>query len=302
MTIIQSANEEECIITTVDNVILQATLFVPPTAEVAILVSGGTGIPRRIYRKMGEYFASRNAVVLTYDYRGLDSCGGATFDASNVNYWDWGKFDMSAAAALLSSRFPDLKLVHIAHSAGAHFVGLMPNHQLVSRHIFVCAGSGFWRTHHLRNWLKEMYFWWILGPVCLARWGYIPPVGGWRGRALPEKVFRTWRRWCHQRDYFKNDMTGPMAPTFYDQVSAPILAWIPTDDPIATPKSVAEINRFYDVADIETVFVEPAHFEQPDLGHDGVFRRNVPEIWQEWLDWLLKDVDMRLETADHKGS
>ena len=69
---------------------LAATLFKPGWPNgAAILINGGTGIPRQFYGAFAQHLAMRGFTVLTYDYRGINGSqkpADATID-------QWGEID-----------------------------------------------------------------------------------------------------------------------------------------------------------------------------------------------------------------
>lgn len=257
--------------------------------KTAVLVSSGTGFPRHFYRHIANYLAKQGALVLTYDYRGIGESEGRGLATSGIDYPDWGRFDMVAAVDTLVKEAPDLRLTHIAHSVGGHFLGLMSNHNLIDRHAFISVGTGYFGGHHRRNLLLEMYFWWGLGSYALWRWGYVKPGGGWQGEALPPKLFKTWRRWSHRRGYFQPDYSGLMAPQHYDAVRAPIRSWVFEDDPIATPQAGKDLLSCYPNAATEILQKTPADIGVRRIGHEGAFRPGREALWAECWAWLYAD-------------
>lgn len=271
---------------TQDGVTLWGDLTRGPEAKIGVLISSGTGFPRSFYQPMAEYLAAQGAVVLTYDYRGIsESCDG-DLARSDIDLPDWGRFDMVAAVDALDAAAPGLRITHLAHSVGGHFLGLMSNHDRIDRHAFIAVGSGYFGVHHMRNRPMELYFWWGLGTYSLLRWGHLKPVGGWTGEALPPKVFRTWRRWSQRRGYFKPDLQEQMAPQHYGAVTAPIQSWVFADDPIATKTAANDLMSCYPNAPKSLLYRTAADYGVRRIGHEGAFRPGRERLWQECWDWL----------------
>ncbi|WP_417838220.1 serine aminopeptidase domain-containing protein [Tritonibacter scottomollicae] len=266
---------------------LAGTLFHSQAeATHAVMMSAGTGFPRRFYRHFAQYLTGRGALVLTYDYRGIGGSFNAGHGFANIEYSDWGRYDMSAAVDVLARVAGDLPLAHVAHSVGGHFLGLMPNQSRLLRHAFLSIGTGYWGGHHWRNIPKELYFWWGLGSYSLWRHKAVMPIGGWQGEALPPRLFRTWRRWSHRRGYFQPDLEGALQPQAYAEVNAPIRSWIFSDDPIATRASGRDLLAVYPSADTELVVRSPREYGVNRIGHEGAFRLGREALWDEVSDWL----------------
>lgn len=185
---------------------------------------------------------------------------------------DWAK-DQSAALAFLNAEATNLPLNHIAHSVGGHFLGFVDKQHLINKNAFVSVGTGYFGGHHKSNLPASMYFWWLLGSFSLARWGYIKPVGGWKGAALPPDVFKTWRRWSHKKHYFRNELNKRLPAGHFEEVQSPIRSWIFTDDPIATPRSSKDVLVTYPNAPKETIFKKPSDFGVKRIGHEALLEK-----------------------------
>lgn len=270
-----------------DGWVLTGDLFVGEDPRVGVLISAGTGFPRRFYKLIASHFAARGAVVLTFDYRGIDEAEPEGLAQSGITYTDWGRFDMPAALDRLEAAAPGLPLAQVGHSVGGQFAGLMPNHHKVARHAFLGVGSGFWGVHHWWRVPMELGFWWFYGPFFLAFRGVIPAGGLWGGTALPPDVFRTWRRWSQRRSYMRGDLESGRVPHFYDQVTTPICSWVFADDGIATPRAVLDTLNDYPNAARMMVQRNPAEVGVQRIGHEGAFRRNREALWDECWDWLV---------------
>lgn len=273
-------------IVTNDRWTLQGDLFTGPKPKVAILISAGTGFPRKAYRHLAADLARRGAVVLTYDYRGISEIEDPALADSEIDLPDWGRHDIPAALESLAAAAPGLPLTHVAHSVGGHFIGLMENHHKIARHAFLCVGTGHWGDHNPANWPVEAYFWWGLGAFSLARWGYVRPLGGWGGTALPPKVFRTWRRWSHRRDYHRGDIATVFKPHHFEAVTAPICSWLFTDDRIATARAAEGILATYPNAEKMVIQRHPAEYGLNRIGHEGAIRPVSAPVWSEIWHWL----------------
>lgn len=272
-------------LTTADGWSLAATIYDVPNPTCAIVISAGTGFPRQFYARCAAYLAAKGARVLTFDYRGIGGSAPEDLATADIEYTDWGQLDLAAAIDHMADQSADLPLYHVAHSVGGHFVGLLPNHERVAKHAFISVGSGFFRFHHLSYIPFVMFFWWVLGPVHLTRWGYIKSGRFWRGGSLPPAVYRTWRRWCHRRDYFAGDLCGS-AKNPYTRITAPIQSWVFSDDPVATPKAAQAILDCYPNADTSISQHVPQDFDVKTIGHDGAFRRGKERLWDDVWMWL----------------
>lgn len=279
-----------------DGTRLAGRLFAPQgEPRAAVLVSSGTGFPQTFYRHVAAHLATRGALALTFDCRGIAASAPNDLAAMDMDYPDWGRLDMPAALdALLEEAAklgregpaPSLPIGHLAHSVGGHFAGFMPNHARIARHAFVAVGSGYWRDHPLRYNPFELYFWHVLGPRSIRRHGYVRRGGGWTGTALPRGVFETWRRWCLTPGYYRDELRERLRPHHFDEVEAAIASWVFTDDPIAHAKTNRDIALCYPAAIHTQIVRRPADYGRKRIGHSGMFRPGFERLWDEWLDWL----------------
>lgn len=272
---------------------LSMRLVAPSDPRAAVLVSSGTGFPKGFYDRFARHLAGKGAAVLTYDFRGVAGSRPDDLAAMQMDYPDWGRLDMPAALDALAGAAPGLPLLHVGHSVGGHFLGFMPNHHRMARHAFVSVGSGWWGAHHRSYNPLELFFWHGYGPYSLARRGYVRGGGLWAGTDLPRGVFETWKRWCHDRDYFLPELQDRLRPHHFDDVAAPIRSWIFTDDPIATPAASQSLLRIYPAAPKEIVVRAPGDYGVRRIGHEGAFRRGMEPLWNEIADWLLEPASAR---------
>lgn len=289
---------EDRIIKASDGWPLEATLFRPTDARLAVLVSAGTGFPRGFYGRFARWMAERGAVVLTYDYRGIGGSRPDDLAAMQMDYPDWGRLDMPAALKALKVAALGLPVFHVGHSVGGHFVGFMPNQSGFEKHAFVSVGTGWWGGHHRTYNPFELCFWLGLGPSEIRKHGYVPSGKLWRGTDLPRGVFETWKRWCLRPDYFLKELAdGALDPQQFDKVIAPIRSWIFSDDPIATPGTGARLLTAYPAAPVEILSRRPHDYGVKRIGHEGAFRKGMEPLWEEILQWFDEDLSAEASGA-----
>lgn len=266
-----------------DGVKIAATLHASAAPKAAIIISSGTGFRRSYYHPLAQFFAARGAAVLTYDYRGIG--GSATSDLlQSADLPDWGRLDFAATIDWLASKYADLPISHLGHSAGGHIVGFAENAPKVRRHAFVAVGSGTWWRHWISRWPLALFFWWGLGPLSLMRAGHIRPGFGWTGEALPGPAFRTWRRWSNQSGYYRREAEKL---TTFAALKAPIRSWVLTDDGIATQDASQDILDCFPNAPSKIVVRSPGDINVRHIGHEGAFKERCAPLWEDWRVWLM---------------
>lgn len=271
-----------------DGYSLRGQLFRPGGAtRGAVLITGGTGYKARYYHQLASALTEEGFLALTYDCRGIGESAPEDMAALDMRYADWGKLDMAAALDAVVEQAGGLPVLHIGHSVGGHFVGFWDNHEKASAHLFVCVGSG---EIAARPWWKnplELYLWHGLGPASIRKHGYLKQGKMWTGASLPRGVFEDWKRWCHTKGYYRQELNGELEPHFFDEVSSPITSMIYTDDLIATPSSGKFMLGFYPKAKAEVLVRRPAEYGMKSIGHGGPFSDSKAPARQELIDWCI---------------
>lgn len=249
-----------------------------------IVVAGATGVPQGFYQRFARFAQSRGYEVMTLDYRGIGLSAPETLKGFRTNYLDWARVDL----ATIIEQVPEdgLPLYLVGHSYGGHALGLLPNQQRISRSAVFGTGAGWagWMPpmERLRVWLM----WYLIGPI-LTRWkGYLPWSLLGMGEDLPLDVYRQWRDWCRNPNYFFDvpDMRDEIGG--FRQVRSPIIAVNATDDRWAPPRSRDAFMRGYSASDWQAIDLTPQQLGLSELGHMGYFRAHSQALWERTLKWF----------------
>jgi predicted alpha/beta hydrolase len=277
-----------------DGVKLAATLFeAAPRVRGALLLNGGTGIPRQFYAAFAAHLSGRGFVVLTYDYRGI----GGSEKPFEATIDQWGSIDQPSMLDHLARLHPGAPIGLVGHSFGGQVLGLADNIASVRAAVLITSQSGHWRHWPPgRRRLRMLALWWLLIPGLTALTGRFP--GAWIGTAnLPANVARSWARWGRSRHYVCDPWGKPFRP-YNEQATFPI-QWLSfTDDPIAPYEAVEALRPYYPGASVERRHLAPADLGVEAVGHFGFFRKSMPRGgWDELASWL----DARLHAAPAHG-
>jgi predicted alpha/beta hydrolase len=266
---------------------LAAHWFAASHRRGVIVMNGATGFPQAFYFKLAQYAAERGYDVLVYDYRGIGLSGRGTPATEAVRMSDWGLLDMRAALDAGAERAQGQPVVTFGHSVGGQFLGLLRNHALARAHVQVATSTGYWRWEAAPFRFLAWWFWRVHGPLMLALKGFIPTGGGWAGLPLPRGVYEEWRRWCLRPEHFGPDLSTYLADNCFDEIRAPVLTVGFTDDPIATRRTVGELNKFFPNAQRESRWYSPADAGSRRIGHEGFFAsRHRDTLWRPVIDWI----------------
>lgn len=288
MSLAQQAAPEAVSFAARDGRVLSGLFLAAAAARGALVLNGATGYRREFYLKFAQYCAQRGYHALLYDYRGMGASAPADLRTESARMSDWGMLDMPAALEYLSARAAQLPLFTLGHSVGGQLVGCMENQARARAHVMIAVSTGYWRRQRVPFRYLALLFWKVYGPLALARYGYVPRGRLWAGDSLPRNVFLQWREWCLQPEHFAGDLTEALRGSHFDAVTAPLLNWGFSDDPIATPAAVAALmQRFYGHAQLEQRWSTPRELGVRAIGHQGFFfERHRDPLWRGVLDWL----------------
>jgi len=266
---------------------LAAHWFAAPQRQAVIVMNGATGFPQAFYFKLAQYAAERGYDVLLYDYRGMGFSTSGSPAAEQVRMSDWGLLDMRAALDAGAARAQGQPVVTLGHSVGGQFLGLLRNHALARVHVQIATSVGYWRWELAPFKYLAWWFWRVHGPLMLALKGYVPTGGGWAGLPLPRGVYEEWRRWCLRPDHFGPDLSSYLADNYFADIRAPLLSVGFTDDPIATRRTVEELDKFFPHVQRESRWYSPADAGSKRIGHEGFFAsRHRDTLWRPVIDWI----------------
>lgn len=261
----------------------------------AVVVNGAAGFPQTFYFKLAHYLSERGYDTLVYDYRGmgLSGPGGKSPSAparladETAHMSDWGLLDMPAALDATADRAQGLPVITLGHSIGGQFLGLLRNHARARAHVQIATSVGYWRWEGAPFKYLAWWFWRVHGPLLLAIKGYVPSGGGWAGLPLPRGIYEEWRRWCLRPGHFGPDLATYLSDNVFDEIRAPVLTVAFTDDPIATRRTVEEINRFFPNVRRESRWYSPADAGVKRIGHEGFFSsKHRDTLWRPVVDWM----------------
>jgi predicted alpha/beta hydrolase len=266
---------------------LAAHWFAAPTRAGVVMISAGTGFPQTFYFKLAAYCAERGFDALVYDFRGMGWSAPRDLTDEPARMSDWGLLDMRAALAVAADRAQGAPIATLGHSIGGQMLGLLENHALARAHVQIATSVGYWRWELAPFKYVAWWFWRVHGPLMLASKGYVPTGWGWAGLPLPRGVYEEWRRWCLRPEHFRPDLATYLSDNVFSEIRAPLLSVGFTDDPIATRRTVAEIDRFFPNARRESRWYSPRDAGVKRIGHEGFFSsRHRETLWKPVVDWI----------------
>ncbi|MFW5661855.1 MAG: alpha/beta fold hydrolase [Oceanicaulis sp.] len=255
-----------------------------------MLVNPATGYPAGFYQGFAEAAAAQGWAVLIWDYRGQGASRTHAPERDPARMLDWALEDIPAAARHLCETYPGLPLDVVGHSVGGQFAAFVPSDLPLRRLALLSSSSGYWGKQAAPLKFAAWAFWRVIGPGLLAARGHIPKGAFWKGESLPAGVWRDWRDFGVNPNCFRDRLAELGVDGRYRRVSAPIKAWTADDDPIATREAVRWLLERYERAPTEMCVVRRDKLNRGPIGHDGLFRRKMADVfWPQVFRWLSLD-------------
>jgi predicted alpha/beta hydrolase len=254
------------------------------TTRANLVVAGAVGVPQRFYRRFAEFAAAAGYSTMTLDYRGVGLSAPIALDGFRMDYLDWGRLDLAAAVAAMSS--PDVPLYVVGHSFGGHAFGMLPNHASVDGFYTFGTGAGWHGWMAPLEQIKVLAMWHVLGPLLTTWKGYLAWSLLGMGEDLPLDFYRQWKRWCRYPNYFFGDPSMWHLARGFARVRTPLMAANSIDDRWAPPKSRDAFIAGYRNAARQTLDIDPSRFGLRAIGHMGYFKSDAMPLWESALAWL----------------
>ena len=287
----QSGTTEQPItLHTADSYSISARLFAAiSAAKGQLIVAGATGVGQRFYRRFAGYASQQGFNVLTLDYRGVDQSAPKCLKGFQMDFADWGQLDLAAAVDFMHRE--ELPLFLVGHSYGGHALGLLPNHEKITRCYTLGTGAGWHGWMPVAERLKVQFMWSVIFPALVAWKGYLP----WKmlgiGADMPKDVYRQWKRWCSMPHYFFDDpLVCEERKQQFAQVRTEVTAAVALDDLWALPASRDAFMDYYSGAQVIRRDIDPQEFGLAfgRIGHMGYFRSTAQPLWDQVLTWFAE--------------
>lgn len=287
----QSGTAEQPItLHTADNYAIGARLFAATgVVKGQLIVAGATGVGQRFYRRFADYASQQGFNVLTLDYRGVGQSAPKSLKDFQMDFADWGQLDLAAAVEYMHRA--DAPLFLVGHSYGGHALGLLPNHEKITRCYTLGTGAGWHGWMPLAERLKVQFMWSVAFPPLVAWKGYLPWQMLGMGADMPKDVYSQWKRWCSMPHYFFDDpLVREERKRQFAQVRTELTAAVALDDLWALPASRDAFMDYYSGAQVTRRDIDPQELGLAfgRIGHMGYFRPSAQPLWEQILTWFAE--------------
>ena len=262
-----------------DKTKISATLFSGDAKSAhLIIVSPAAGAPQHYYKGFANYACQyKEFDVVTFDYRGIgDSLHSAVKD-ERCKMSDWGNQDLKSVIDWADKKYD--KIFLLGHSVAGQIFPKASNNGRIRSAYFVgsqSAYNGHWKGFW---WLYVLIFWYILIPITVAIYRYLP---GWTmgGKTdIPKGVAWEWRKWgTHPQGVLQG--SKEMAQRF-NAVKIPVHFVNIQDDKLLAPSAATqELMHYYRNAVTTFQFIKPKDLGFEKIGHFGFFKKKfAKKLW-----------------------
>ena len=280
-----------------DGMSISATWFIADSPQdVVIVIAGATGVSQKYYEDFAEWLSSTGFNVYTFDYRGIGQSRPQNIRNLLTDMKDWSK-DIDALIGHVARIHPRSQIVVLGHSVGGQLIGMSQLSRHVDAFIMVGAQTPYWKLYDgfwLR--LKLLWFWYVLIPLSVKLFGYFPASLFGLFEDLPANVALQWGRWAKSSNYIFDEL--PDYKKNFQMLKQRGLVISFSDDELAPPRAVADLQRFYQNMKFENWHFNPEDILQKRIGHFGFFRKRMqPVLWREVVSWIQKTLSAPTKKA-----
>lgn len=253
-----------------------------------ILIAPATGIKKSFYHHFATWLNQQGHAVMVFDFRGIGASLHGSLTQSQASIVDWGTLDLPAALETLLVKTQRKKAILIGHSAGGQLTGLMANHEKLLRIITISGSTGHIKGLKGKTRLLAPVMFKILFPASCFFKGYGATQCIGMGENLPRRVAQQWAEFCSRPGYAINAIGKYTQVDYHAEVKAPIIAFWPTDDEIATHDNIQDLLGLYPKAHSEIIKLEPSIYQHLSIGHMGFFKQSHQNLWSIALKEIQK--------------
>jgi len=259
---------------------------------IAVVIAAGGGIPARRYRHFASFLAAAGIPALTFDYRGIGKSRPRSLRGFTATAEDWSEGDCGGAIAYMRAKYPNSKLVAVAHSIGSLIIGGAPNINECAGLVFIAAHTGYFGDYAKRHRIPMAILWHGVMPMLTHVFGYFPASKLGLGEDIPAGMALQWaaRRTPDLRPEATTRDTSRARAMLgrFCEIRVPIRAISFADDKFATDVGTRRLLAVYSGVVARYECVEPSTRGLPSIGHFGFFRREAKEgLWPSVLADVL---------------
>ncbi|MEC3877630.1 alpha/beta hydrolase family protein [Chryseobacterium salviniae] len=278
---------ENVLITTQDNTVITAHLFLPEHSNGKfLLINSATGVRQQVYFSFARYFAENGFTVITYDYRGIGLSKPKKMKNFKASMRIWGSKDFKAITEYSKLHFNGYKKYCLGHSVGALILGMNKDSEIFEQFVFVGTQNAFVGNLKFRTKIEAYLGFGIVQPLTTSLLGYFPAHWFGLGESLPKNCAYDWRTLILNRK-----STNGLLDKIDDYskiLSQKVLVIRAEDDVWLTEKGVKSLlNDTY--PNLKPVYrlIKISESDKGEIGHINFFRSYNKKLWNIILNELI---------------
>lgn len=261
------------------NGLLKATLFTTQDCNSVLVIASATGVKQEFYKTFATYVQAQGIAVITFDYSGIGRSLSLPLQQVKSNAASWGYRDLEAVFQFVLQKYPKAKKMVLGHSIGGQLIGLAPSSIQFDKIILVASQSGYWKFWSGKSKIQMWFNWYVLFPVLLPLFGYLPSKKLTGMENLPKNMAAQWMRWCRSENYLWDDPS--IEEKYYSTIENPVSVFANEDDHFAPKTAVLWLAKKYENAKLKEYELKLKDFQTKRIGHFGVFKASFESsIWQ----------------------
>lgn len=264
---------------------LSARVFDAPGADKVLVITSATGVKQEFYSKFAHFVNRHSIAVITFDYCGIGRSLTQPIKETTTNAEAWAKNDLQSVLTYTIEQYPKAQKLLLGHSIGGQLIGLTPASAQMDKIVLVASQSGYWRYWKGAGQRAMLFNWFVLFPVLLPIFGYLPSKKITGMEKLPKPMAQQWRNWATKKNYYLDDPS--LGATYFDEIHGRLTAYSIEGDRYAPRAAVNWLTSQFVNAKVETHHLVGADFDVKKIGHFGIFRdRFEGTIWTALLESL----------------
>lgn len=244
-----------------------------------LIIAGAMGTKQTYYAGFAEYISTRHIITITFDYTGIGSSLTTHVSKIKSDMKHWGSNDLETVLQYVYNTYESSGIFILGHSAGGQLIGMAPSSLKAAKIILVAAQTGYWKFWEGFSKYKMWANWYIVFPLLVKMFGYMPSKKLTGMENLPAGVALQWRKWCISPNYLFDDL--PTNELHFEQIKCPVCSFSCTDDIFAPKAAVDWLAATYKNAKVERLHLDPVQLQRNKIGHFGFFKpESKKDIWE----------------------
>lgn len=258
---------------------IAAMLFESKHSSSILIIASATGVKQSFYRNYASFIASNGITVITFDYQGIGKSLRQPINNLQNNAQDWGETDLEHVIQFILNRYPKSTINLLGHSIGGQLIGLAKSSVHISKIILVAAQSGYWKYWKGVERIKMWFNWYILFPILINIFGFMPSKKILGMENLPKNVAKQWSRWGRNKQYLFCDIDK--TDSYYHKIKSELLAISIENDVFAPKEAVQWITKTYSAAKASQIHLLAQDYNSDKIGHFGIFKEKFKnDLWK----------------------